>query len=174
MRIYLVGFMGSGKTNIGKLLSAKLNMAFYDLDQQFEEKYHYTVNHFFEQFGEPEFRKIERSLLLGTENLENTIVSTGGGTPCYFDNMAFINRNGLSIYFKLSVPQIISRLQQSKKPRPLVKGLSGNDLTEKVSTLLESRIPFYQQAHLTIEGFGHTLESLVEEIRSNQLFSVKE
>ncbi|MCX6270084.1 MAG: shikimate kinase [Bacteroidetes bacterium] len=165
MNIYLIGFMGSGKTNIGKQLARQLGYKFYDLDEMFEDKYHFTVSHFFEKFGETEFRKIEKSLLLSTVNFTQAVISTGGGTPCFFDNMPFILKNGVSVYFKLTAPQLVSRLKQSRKPRPLVKSFEGEALEDQVAALLAIREPFYLQANRIIEGFDIKLEEVVNLLR---------
>ena len=166
MNIYLIGFMGSGKTNMGRLISNQLEYKFCDLDEMFEERYHFTVGHFFETFGEAEFRKIERNLLLSTVNFSQSVISTGGGTPCFFENIDFIKQNGLSVYFRLTAPQLISRLKQSKKPRPLIRNFQGEELDKQIITLLEHREPFYLKADLIIDGFNTSAPEISRTIRN--------
>ena len=96
--IVLVGFAGAGKSTIGRKIAAKNGCTFIDLDRYFEEKYRFTVFDFFQRFGEELFRKLERALLIETLELENTVIATGGGTPCFFDNMEIINQKTTSIY----------------------------------------------------------------------------
>ena len=151
-RIYIVGFMGSGKSFTGKRLASRLAYAFTDIDILFEEKYHFTIPDFFEKFGEEAFRKLERDLLLSTDNLENTVISTGGGTPCFFNNMDYIKENGISIYLRMPPEKILARLKQSKKPRPLVKSLQGENLLARIKELLAQREKFYLQSSIILDA----------------------
>ncbi|MHC1708066.1 MAG: shikimate kinase [Bacteroidales bacterium] len=151
-KIYIIGFMGSGKSFTGKRLSALLGYKFYDIDSLFEEKYHFTIHDFFEKFGEEAFRKLESDLLISTHSFENAVISTGGGTPCFFENMEFIKENGISVYLKMPPEKILYRLNQSKKPRPLVKSLQGAELLATVKSLLEKREEYYLRADIIIEA----------------------
>ena len=151
MRIILIGFMSSGKSTIGKRLAHKMNMDFIDIDEAIESKYKMSISNFFELFGENKFRELERIILLESFEHDNTIISTGGGTPCFFDNMQLINEHGVSVYLKLHPNSIISRLLHTKKQRPLLKNLAADELADYVNTQLNNRSYYYQQARFTYE-----------------------
>lgn len=152
MRIYLIGYMASGKTNLGERLAGLLGYGFIDLDRMFEERYRISVLDFFEKYDEHAFRMIERSLLLETAGTENVVVSTGGGTPCFFDNMDIIKRSGVSVYLQWEVPELVRRLQSVKKKRPLLKDTHPDKLEQKVRESLEQRSIFYERADLVVPG----------------------
>jgi len=136
MKIYLVGFMASGKSVIGRKLAHELGFSFIDLDEEFERKYRITISSFFQKYGEPEFRILEHKILLETKNIDNHVISTGGGTPCFHDNMTFIKENGVSIYLKVSTPTLIHRLVNSRKSRPVLKMSSPDEIELRIATLL--------------------------------------
>ncbi len=149
MRIILIGFMSSGKSTIGKQLARKLNMEFIDIDDAFESKYKMTITNFFELFGEDKFRELEKGILLESLKQEHVVIATGGGTPCFFNNMQLINEHGISVYFKLHPNSIVDRLLHTKKKRPLLMNLSRDELNTYVNTQLNKRESFYQQARFT-------------------------
>jgi shikimate kinase len=151
MRIILIGFMSSGKSTIGKRLAHKMNMDFIDIDEAIESKYRMSISNFFELFGENKFRELERIILLESFEHDNTIISTGGGTPCFFDNMQLINKHGISVYLKLHPNSIISRLLHTKKQRPLLKNMAADELAEYVKAQIIERAYYYQQAQFTYE-----------------------
>ncbi len=161
MRIYLIGYMASGKSNLGQLLAARLNYGFIDLDYLFEERYKVSVIDFFEKYDEESFRKIERILLHETSCLHNTIISTGGGTPCYFDNMDFIRGAGLSVYLHWEVEPLVSRLRQVRRQRPLLKNVDPENLAGKVTAHLAEREMFYRQADYQFEAADEEIEDLI-------------
>jgi shikimate kinase len=144
--IYLVGYMGTGKTTIGKLLAEKLSRSFIDMDGFIENRYHKTVSSIFEEKSEAGFREIEHRTLQEISSFENVVVSTGGGLPCFFDNMDLMNRTGITIYLKASVDELVGRLSFDKQKRPLIKGKNAEDLRDFVKTNLEKRESFYSQA----------------------------
>lgn len=164
MRIYLVGYMYSGKTTMGRQLARRLDYTFHDLDVAFEHRYRCSIPLFFQQYGEEAFRQLERQMLQRTASLENTVVSTGGGTPCFFDNMEFINSNGLSIYLQMSEDALIARMVKSKKTRPTFAHMSEEERRTKLSKQLQQRIPFYQQAQLTVNAFNPDINSIAQTI----------
>jgi shikimate kinase len=166
-KIYIIGFMGSGKSFTGKKLASRLGYKFFDIDPLFEEKYHFTIHDFFEKFGEQPFRKLEKDLLLGTEYMENTVISTGGGTPCYYENMKFIKDNGLSIYIHMSPEKILSRIHQSKKPRPLLKNLEGKLLLQKIREMLQERELYYRQADIVVDAVQINPPDIINAILDN-------
>lgn len=162
MLIYLIGFMGSGKTTVGKKLATQLNYNIIDLDDQIEEKYRITIPDIFNRFDENAFRKIEHDVLLETINLKNTVISTGGGTPCFFNNMEIINKNGTSVYLKLHPKSIHKRLLESKRRRPLIEDKTEEEQFNFIVSKLAERENFYQTAHHTIKAENLNLSELVK------------
>lgn len=165
LRIYLVGFMGVGKSTVGKKLAKQLGFKFVDLDDVFEKKYKINIHTFFDKYGEDLFRKLEYKLLVETLKLKNTVISTGGGTACFFDAMKFMNDNGLSIYLEMTTDELVNRLKDAKRKRPLVMNKTEFELQEIVNKKLAERKIFYKQAHLTVPAFDIDLEKLVELIK---------
>ena len=134
MKIFLIGYMGSGKSTVGKLLSEELNYKFYDLDQEIENEYDMAISEIFARKGEIFFRKAERKMLEKLINLdEDAVVSLGGGTPCYGDNMELIkNADSVrSIYLKLNIQTLLERLQREKADRPVISHLETEELLEE-------------------------------------------
>ena len=152
MRIYLIGFMGCGKSSLGKRLARKLDYPFVDLDHEIEIDAGKSVTALFEEQGEDWFRRKEQELLHRTVDLPHAVIATGGGTPYYFDNMDFMNANGVTVYLKMSPVSLTHRLEYARKKRPLVSDLKGEELFRFVSDKLESRAPFYNRAHCIIKG----------------------
>ncbi len=152
MRIYLVGYMGSGKTTVGKRLAKIMHFDFYDLDKMIEECSHYSIPDIFTKFDESAFRLIEKETLRKTSSLGNAIIATGGGTACFFDNMNWIRDNGISVYLKLSTKSLAYRILNSKKKRPLTKGKNPDELLEYVERHLLKREKYYNQADLIVKG----------------------
>jgi len=152
MRIYLVGFMGSGKSTLGKRLARKLDYPFMDLDTEIEVAAGKSVAAIFDAHGEDWFREKERELLHRTVDLSRGVIATGGGTPYYFDNMDFMNAHGVTVYLKMSPLSLVHRLEYARKKRPLVSDLKGEELSRFVREKLESRAPFYNRAHCIIKG----------------------
>ena len=146
MNLYLVGYMGTGKTTVGKLLAKKLNRSFTDVDTYIENRYHQTIAAIFEEKGEACFREIERRTLMEISGFENSVVSTGGGLPCFFDNMDLMNQIGITIYLKASVNDLLNRLNFNKLKRPLIKGKSLEELRDFIEMNLEKRESFYNRA----------------------------
>ena len=150
MNLYLVGFMGAGKTTVGKLLANKLDRSFTDVDAYIESRYRRTIADIFEKKGETGFREIERRALLEISEFGNFVVSTGGGLPCFFDNMDLMNQTGITIYLKTNVNNLLERLYFNKQNRPLIKGKSLEELRDFIETNLKKREPFYNQAKYII------------------------
>jgi shikimate kinase len=138
--------MGSGKTTIGKRLAKKLNLPFIDLDAFIESRYRKTISEIFAEKGEPGFREMEKMVLREVAQFENIVISTGGGTPCFFDNMTVMNESGLTVYLKTSVEKLSRRLNASKEKRPIIKDKNAEELNVFISENLEKREPFYNQA----------------------------
>lgn len=164
MKLYLLGYMYSGKTTVGRQLAERLGYRFVDLDQLFEARYHTSIPLFFNRYGEGAFRKLEQIILHSTEGMDNVVISTGGGTPCYFDNMEWINAHGVSIYLEISIEVIIKRAQRSRKQRPVLANKSHEELHSFIQAQLSQRLPYYSQANITFPADKPDIEDLAEKI----------
>jgi shikimate kinase len=166
MRIFFVGFMGSGKTTHGRLLAEKLNYDFLDLDDYIEEKHKHSISSIIALVGEDGFRKVEKACLHEVLTRNNIIISTGGGTPCFFDNMEIINNHGLSIFLKADTDILCKRLINCKTEyRPLIKGKSPEELKDYITKTLENRESFYSQAHYILDAENITTDQIAEIVR---------
>lgn len=150
-RIILLGYMGVGKTTIGRQLSKELNLPFYDLDLYIESRMHKTIKELFATVGEEQFRRIERNMLHEVGEFEDIILSLGGGTPCFFDNMEYANQQGETVYLKANVDTICQHLKMSCNTRPLLQGKDNDELTAFIQSQLQEREPFYVQAKHSFE-----------------------
>ena len=173
VRIYLIGYMGVGKTTVGKKLAKLFDIGFIDLDKFIESKYHKTVPELFAERGENEFRLIEQKSLIEVSEIENVVVSTGGGTPCFFENIRLMNQTGITVYIHAEPNELAARLRASKTIRPLVSGKTGEDLTMFIASHLKERERFYNQAQLiyktdrliTKEEVHLTVDRIANEIK---------
>ena len=152
VRIFLTGYMGAGKTTLGKAFARQMNISFIDLDWYIEERFHKTVGELFTERGETGFRELERSMLHEVAEFENVVISTGGGAPCFFDNMEFMNGAGQTVYLKVSVEELAKRLELCKSTRPILKGRSGDELKAFIAESLEKREPFYSKASIVFDA----------------------
>jgi shikimate kinase len=150
-RIYLIGFMGSGKTTYGKLMSQKLKMDFFDLDEYIEKQYNRNISQLFEEWGEDKFRTVEKVCLHEMPVSENCVIATGGGTPCFYDNIEYMNKNGDTIYLRTSVRELRDRLKLSVIKRPLIIGKSQDELEAYISEMLEKREKFYLKSRYILD-----------------------
>jgi shikimate kinase len=148
--IFLVGFMGSGKSTLGKKLATHFNAAFIDLDTEIEKQAGKSITSIFEMDGEAFFREKEKDTLRNLPDKEILFVATGGGTPCFHENMEWMKSNGVVIYLNLPTSILIGRLKENKAHRPLIKNLNGTELSEYVSQKLEERNPFYEKADILV------------------------
>lgn len=164
-RIYLIGFMGSGKTTVGIKLASLLSWSFLDLDKVIQEKTGKDILDIFSQNGESYFREIEAQVLRDTGNIDNLVVSTGGGAPCFSGNMEFMNLNGVTIYLKLTPDQLESRLVNEKSGRPLIKDLDRIELYGFIGKKLSEREEFYSKARIIADGFNLDMDKLLENLR---------
>lgn len=160
MKIYLVGFMGSGKSTAGKKLAAALGFSFCDLDQLIESETGLRIKEIFSKGGEDYFREIEKEIIRKTGSLTNCVIACGGGTPCFHDNMRWMNNSGITVYLEMSPRQLQSRLKVSGANRPLISGLEDDALAEYINTTLAGREPFYQQAKITVRGMDISIAKL--------------
>ena len=149
--IFLIGYMGCGKSTMGRAVSELTGIPFIDLDNYIERRFHLTVKAIFAERGEEGFRDVERSMLQEVADFEDVIVACGGGTPCFFDNMEYMNQVAETYYLKATPETICSHLKISKGERPLLKGKSPEELHEFVSQQLQDRSKFYEKAQHIID-----------------------
>jgi len=157
MKYYLVGYMYCGKSTFGRRLAEEKGMDFLDLDRAFEAHYHYTVPRFFETFGEAAFRKLETQMLHSTADLDNVVISCGGGTPCHSGNMDFVLAHGTAIYLQMSVDALVARALRSRNPRPKLHGLPEEELRCQIAAGLKEREPIYLRAPIVLDGLNPQL-----------------
>lgn len=165
MKITLLGYMGSGKTTLAKALAQTLNLNLIDLDAEIEKHTGYTITETIFNKGELYFRKVEREILKRVLGQDNFVLSTGGGTPCYYDNIDLINTSSMSVYLSLNVGELYQRLKEGTAERPLLAHLSGEALQEYIGKHLFERRPFYEQAIFTIKVGDKTTEQLNQELK---------
>ena len=152
--IFLIGFMGCGKTTLGKALAKAMDRDFIDLDRYIEGRFHATVTQFFAMRGEEGFRDMERRMLHEVADFEDVVVACGGGTPCHFDNMAHMLSHGLTIHLTTPLPLLVARLKLpgSRQRRPLLSDKTDEELIDYVTGALAVRNPYYTQAELTFDS----------------------
>lgn len=165
MRIYLVGFMGCGKTTFGKKLSGKLAYGFYDLDKMIEQIEGVSVAELFSIKGESYFRKLESDVLHSTIIHKNAVISCGGGTPCYFGNMEWMNEKGITLYLNVKTARLYNRLKSRKEKRPLIAALNDEQLKDYIFQKLSEREAFYLQAKMIIDPEEISAKKAAEQIK---------
>ena len=169
-RIILLGYMGAGKTTVGRELAKRLNMRFYDLDWYIESRFCKKVSQIFEAEGEEGFRKKERNMLHEVAEFEDVVVALGGGAPCFFDNMEYINQidDTETIYLKGTPEVLYQHLMMAKGKRPLLEGKSPEELKSYIRESLEGREPYYNKAkhvfNIELLGNGEKIKACVEDI----------
>lgn len=169
--------MGVGKTTIGRQLSKKMQLEFVDLDKVIESKFHKKINELFQEIGEEAFRKIEHQCLEEISDFENVVVSTGGGTPCFFDNMEIMNAKGTTVYIHAQPEELAARLQASKTVRPIISQQSPENLVAFIEKHLEQRAPFYEKAKktyrtdklITRQQIQETVDGIYEQLKNEAL-----
>ncbi len=150
-RIIFLGYMGSGKTTIGNALSKDLGIPFYDLDWYIESRMRKSVKQLFESVGEEGFRKIEHNMLHEVAEFENVIISCGGGTPCFFDNIDYLNRQGDTVYLKATPEVLFRHLKMGKTVRPLLLDKTPEEVQTFIGEQLRAREPYYARAKYTLD-----------------------
>jgi shikimate kinase len=165
-KVYIIGFMGSGKTTTGIKLARLLGWPFTDLDRSIEEHTGLTIPEIFDRHGETFFREVESKVLKSLPSLTQGIISTGGGTPCYGDNMDYMLKTGLTIYLKLTPYQLKSRLSGTNGVRPLIKDLGDEGLLNFIEEKLAIREKWYNKAELNFNGFDTDLSLIYSQVRS--------
>ncbi len=166
MRVYLIGYMGCGKSSVAKKLAAKLGYKCIDLDRYIEKHEGESIPDIFAKVGEEGFRKIERRHLNRVSEIDMTVIATGGGTPCFENNIELINSSGISIYLKMNCIDLVNRLMDAKTERPLLKGKNKNELFDYITSQLEKRAVFYGQAKYTLAAKGIKINQLIEIIKN--------
>jgi shikimate kinase len=156
--IFLIGFMGCGKTTLGRKLALRLGYEFMDLDHILEAQAGMSIAEYFSSFGEAAFRKLESDVLKLTQYPEHAVISTGGGLPCFFDNMEWMNAHGRSLYIQLSPKTLADRLANEKTKRPLLQDKHGDALIAFIEDKLTEREAFYKQATIVANGLGINAE----------------
>ncbi len=151
VRIIIIGYMGAGKTTVGKALARTLQLPFYDLDWYIEGRMRKTVAQLFAERGEEGFRQVERNMLHEVAEFEDVVISCGGGTPCFFDNMEYLNAQGETIYLKATPEVLYKHLQMGKTVRPLLRDKTPEETLDFINSQLAHREPFYNKAHHTLD-----------------------
>jgi len=166
-KVYIIGFMGCGKSTAGKKLASLLGWSFVDLDRKIEKHTGKTIPELFSEYGEDYFRKVETEVLKSHKSQANVVISTGGGSPCYDDNMDFMLETGVTVYLKLTPDQLKTRLAKSKTDRPLIMGLSKDGLLSFIEEKLTNREKWYNQAQIIIEGIDLNISVLYSTVRTS-------
>jgi shikimate kinase len=165
IKVFLVGFMGCGKTYWGRQLGQKLGIPFFDLDKQIEEKEGRTINEVFAEEGEEYFRLLEKDVLhLVTESHESFVLATGGGTPCYYNTIDYLKKQGTVIWINCSVDCLFNRLKEEKEARPLIKDLSDEQLHTYIVKKYADRKIYYEQATVTVLEENLNIETIINKM----------
>jgi len=159
-KIYIIGFMGSGKSTTGKKLASCLSWSFIDLDKKIEETAGMKIPEIFSEKGESFFRTIESETLRDLVSESNTVISTGGGTPCFDNNMDFMLESGLTVYLRLAAGQLKNRLVNSSKARPLISNIGKDELEDYIHKKLNEREKWYTKAAITVDGYETDIPAL--------------
>ena len=162
--------MGAGKTTLGKVLAQKMGLTFYDLDEYIEDRFHRTIPQIFAESGESGFRELERRMLHEVAEFEDVIISCGGGTPCFFDNMDYMNTCGETVFLNASPEALKAHLLMGKTQRPLIQGKSSEELLDFIKDSLQKRLPYYKKAKHTLsidvintnEDITHYVNQIIE------------
>lgn len=165
MKIFLVGFMGSGKTYWGQQLSQKLSIPFFDMDEQIVNSEGMSINDIFEKQGEEYFRMKEKEVLhIITESHSSFVMACGGGSPCFFNNIEYMNRSGTTIWLNTPLPVLFNRLLKEKKDRPLLRRLTDDQLMSFIIKKFSDRKIYYEQSQIIVEDENLTLDKLIETV----------
>lgn len=166
MQIFLLGFMGCGKSTIAEVLAQKLGLSFCDMDEMVADSAEKSINEIFKEEGEEAFRRYEWDCLKTCSNIKDVVVATGGGTPCSEENLGLIKKNGISIYLQVTEQLLFDRIKDSGQERPLIAHLSDEELKTYVASKLKERAPFYLRADHVITVDKITVADTVKEICS--------
>ena len=160
MRVFLIGYMASGKSTAAKKLAKKLGVDSVDLDAEIVKTAGMSIPEIFKAKGEKGFRKLEQAELRKWIGKDNFVMATGGGTPCFFESMDEMNAAGVTVYLQMTPKAVVDRVQESKQERPILKGLTNEKMLDKVTFQLKKRESFYSRAQWTINGVNLDIEEL--------------
>lgn len=163
-RIILIGYMGAGKTLLGKALAESLNIRFINSDSDIEQQTGMSIGQIFEQFGEDYFRNLEQEFLKNFDPQGSFVLATGGGTPCYNNQMTVLNSLGTTVYLQCSNETLFSRLKNEREHRPLIAGLSDDELREAIEYRMSEREKIYQMAQIILPENEHDVASLIRHL----------
>lgn len=163
MKVYILGFPGSGKSTIAKRLASYLKCEFADTDKLIEQNTGMSVSEYFARYGQNAFREIEQQVLQRTADMQHTIVAVGGGTPCYYHNMEFMNSHGVTVYLQMNDKALYSRLKNHTSYRPLMAEEA--HLQQYITSTLQEREPYYMQARIHVSGLSVNISLLADAIR---------
>lgn len=151
-RIFLIGYMGAGKTTLGKAFAREMGLTFVDLDWYIEERFHKSIRQLFTERGEDGFRDLEKRMLHEVAEFEDVVISTGGGTPCFLDNMEYMNTMGKTVFLDVNLSVLFRRLRVAKQQRPLLVEKNDEELMAFITENLQKRLPFYTKALYVFNG----------------------
>ncbi len=150
--VFLIGYMGSGKSTLGRFVSQLTGLRFIDLDTYIEGRYHMTVSQIFAQYGEAGFREREQAMLREVADFEDIIIACGGGTPCFFNNMEIMNAGGTTVFLDTGIDRLHERLMRGRHKRPLIAGMESEQLRKFITESLAKREPFYSKAMIRFKS----------------------
>ena len=169
IRIFLIGYMGAGKTTLGKAFARAMGLTFVDLDWYIEERFHKTVRQIFTERGEDGFRELEKRMLHEAGEFEDVVISVGGGTPCFFDNMEYMNQVGETVFLDVNTKVLFRRLKVAKQQRPLLANKNDEELMAFIQEALQKRLPYYTKAKHVFNGERledrHQIQQSVERLK---------
>ena len=168
MRIYLVGYMYSGKSTVGRQLAKALGLRFIDTDNLFEERYRTTIPLFFHRYDEAAFRRLEQLVLHSTATMDDVVVATGGGTPCYADNMDWINLHGVSVHLDASLTCLLERAGRSRHSRPLLAEMGAEEREAFMRRQLEERMPVYTRALFRLAAENPDIQTFAQQLAARR------
>lgn len=175
-RIFLIGYMGAGKTTLGKAFARSLGLTFIDLDWYIEERFHKTVRQIFEERTEEGFRELEKRMLHEVADFEDVVIATGGGTPCFFDNVEYMNQKGETVFLDVSQEVLFRRLKVAKQQRPLLSQKNDEELRVFIADALGKRLPHYSKAKHVFRAdeledkqqIQHSVDALKKQLKLNE------
>jgi shikimate kinase len=167
MKLFLIGLPGSGKTTLGKQVAAELKIAFVDLDLEIERSEKRTIAEIFKNSGEDYFRKIESQQLNNwTKSDHDFVMATGGGAPCFFDNIEIMNQSGITIFLDVPAKEIAKRISNQSDTRPLLLDLNFEQLKDKIEFLRSHRKPFYRKAKMILKGESIKVQEIIDQLKN--------
>lgn len=166
--LFLIGFMGCGKSTWGRKLARISKLPFIDLDEKIVEETGMSIGSYFSEYGEAAFRQVESDVLKRVFSSEAAVISTGGGAPCYFDNMEWMNQTGITVYLELPAGVLLSRLVGKEgTKRPLLAGKTNDEILYFIEDKLAERRPFYEQAAVVVDAMRSSPQKLWDDLLEN-------